>query len=149
MSKTGLRKAYKLYGEGRKNAPMWHDDHLDSLDEAHAKQNNSTPGKECKARKHIEQQQARNVKRIRQKLGRDSVAKLHFTKSIVSTECSTKVTMENACISENTSRFSQTNNTQPMDETLIANLGYHQNKGQVPHSPWHLCPTNRRPSIHA
>ena len=76
-----LTKAYESYGEAKTKAQLWRDDHLDSLDKARAKKNNSTPDKERKARKHIERQrkQARNVKRIRQKSGKGSVTKLYYT----------------------------------------------------------------------
>ncbi len=64
------------------------------------------------------------MKRIWQKLGKGSVTKLYHTENNVRTECSTKVTVENACINENIGRFSQTNDTPPMDDSLIADLGY-------------------------
>ena len=141
MSKTGLRnaleynldgasmfltKAYTAYAEAKTKAQLWRDDHLDSLDAARAKKNKTTPEKERKARRHIERQrkQARNVKRIRQKSGKGSVTKLYYTDNNVRTECTTKATMEKACISENTGRFSQTNDTPPMNEPLITDLGY-------------------------
>jgi hypothetical protein len=69
MSKTGLRqaltynlegalmslsKAHEAYREAKKDALMWREEHLDSLDEARAKKNKTTPEKELKARKHIE-----------------------------------------------------------------------------------------------
>jgi hypothetical protein len=141
MSKTGLwqaleynlegasmflTEAYHEYSEAKKKAQLWRDDHLDSLDAARAKKNNSTPVKERKARKHIERQrkQARNVKRIRQKSGKAAVTKLYYTENNVRTECSTKATMEKACISENIGRFSQTNDTPPMEGSMIEDLGY-------------------------
>ena len=64
------------------------------------------------------------MKRIRQKSSNGAVTKLYYTKNNIRTECSTKVTMENACISENIGRFSQTNDTLPMNDSLIADLGY-------------------------
>ena len=141
MSKTGLRhaleynlegatmflnKAYDSYKEAKSKAPLWREDHLDSLDAARAQKNKSTPAKERKSRKHIERQrkQARNVKRIRQKSGKEAVTKLYYTENNVRTECSTKNTMEKACISENTGRFSQTNDTPPMEETMTEDIGY-------------------------
>jgi hypothetical protein len=64
------------------------------------------------------------VKRIRQKSSNGAVTKLYYTKNNIRTEFLTKVTMENACISENIGRFSQTNDTPPMNGSLIADLGY-------------------------
>jgi hypothetical protein len=119
-----LTKAYVSYAEAKAKAQLWRDDHLDSLEEARAKKNKATPDKKCKACKHIEQQckQTCNVKRIRQKSGKGSVTKLYCTEHNVRTECTKKDTIENACISENTGRFSQTNNTPLMEESIIANL---------------------------
>jgi hypothetical protein len=50
--------------------------------------------------------QARNVKRMLKKLGNPSTTKLYFTCDGVRTECRDKLSMEDACIAENTARFS-------------------------------------------
>jgi hypothetical protein len=141
LSKTGLRqalaynlkgalmlltKAYEAYGEAKTKSQLWHDKHLDSLNESWANRNKSTPEKELKAHKRIEGQrkQACNVKCIQQKLGNGAVTKLYYTKNNIRTECATNVTMESACISRNNGRFLQTNDTPPMEDSLIAGLGY-------------------------
>jgi hypothetical protein len=71
-----------------------------------------------------QQKQARNVKCIQQDLGKGAVTKLYYTQNNIRRECTTQVTMENACISKNIGHFSQTNDTPPMEASLIADLGY-------------------------
>jgi hypothetical protein len=75
------------YSEARPKAQMWRDNHLDSLEEARFRKDNSTPAKECKAHKHSKQQrkQARNVKCIQHKLGKGLVTKLYYTENNVRT----------------------------------------------------------------
>jgi hypothetical protein len=121
-----LTKAYEACGEAKTKAQLWRDEQLDLLDVARAKKNESTPEKEFKACKHIKCQhkQARNWKPMRQKFGNGAVTKLYYTENNIRTECATKVTMENTCISENIGQFSQTNDTPPMEASVIAGLGY-------------------------
>jgi hypothetical protein len=68
--------------------------------------------------------QARNVKRMLRKLGNPSTTKLYFTCDGVQTECMDKLSMEDACIAENTTRFSQAESTPPMTEALVTDVGY-------------------------
>ena len=58
------------------------------------------------------------------KLGKNSTTKLYYTWDGVRTECTDKVSMEEACIAENTARFSQKEASPPMTEPLVSNLGY-------------------------
>jgi hypothetical protein len=68
--------------------------------------------------------QARNVKRMLKKLGNPSTTKLNFTCDGVRTECTDKLSMEDACIAEHSARFSQAESTRPMTEPLVTDLGY-------------------------
>jgi hypothetical protein len=58
------------------------------------------------------------------KLGNASTTKLYFTCDGVRTECTDKLSMEDACIAENTAWFSQVESTPPVTEPLVTDLGY-------------------------
>jgi hypothetical protein len=77
--------------------------------------------------KRIERQrrQARNVKRMRGRLGNSRVTKLwHTDENGTRVECNTQHAMENACFEENVSRFSQSEATPPMTEPMVSELRY-------------------------
>ena len=97
-----------------------------SLAEARAKRNKTSAEKELKLLRRVTNQktQARNVKRMLKKLGQNATTKLYYTSNGTRVECTNKSTMENACIAENISRFSQAETTPPMTEPLVSEIGY-------------------------
>jgi hypothetical protein len=99
---------------------------LHSLATSTAKKNGTSCDHELKQLTWVEGQktQALNVKRMLKKLGDPSTTKLYFTCDGVWTECTDKLSMEDACIPENTARFSQAESTPPMTEPLVTDLGY-------------------------
>jgi hypothetical protein len=99
------------------------------------KTNKSIPAKECKAHKHFEYQckQTCNMKCIQHKSGKGSVKKLYYTGNNVRTDCLMNITMESACISENTGQVSQTSDTPPTDETLMEDIGCVADKNAKQH----------------
>jgi hypothetical protein len=120
-----LGSAFQSYKEAKKHAPAWRDEHLDELDKAKAAKNKSTQEKEKKQRKEIERQQklSRVVQALRNKT-RNAVTKIFFTTEDGDrTECTTKDSMEQACITENERRFSQTEGTPPMQDDILELVG--------------------------
>jgi hypothetical protein len=98
-----LTKAYEAYVEAKTKSQLWREEHLDSLDEAQAKKNKSTPRKNSKpASISNNNKQARNVKHIRQKLDQGAIKKLYYTENNIRTECVTQITKKNACIRKKT-----------------------------------------------
>ena len=125
-AELNLKLAHRQYRAAKKDASVWRDDFLQSLAEAKAKKNGTSVDHEWKQLTRVEGQktQARNVKRMLKKLGNPSTTKLYFTCEGVRTECTDKLSIEDACIAENTARFSQTESTPPMTDPLLTDLGY-------------------------
>ena len=121
-----LNKAHRQYRVAKKNATVWRDEFMVTLAEARAKRNHTTVEKEFSLLRRVADQktQGRNVKRMLNKLGQNSTTKLFYTSDGVRTECTEKTSMEDACIVENTYRFSQAESTPPMTEPLVSELGY-------------------------
>ena len=120
------KESHKKYRSAKSDASVCRDDFLYSLVDAKAAKNGTSADLELKQLTRVEGQntQARNVKRMLKKLGNPSTTKLYHTCEGVCTECTDKLNMENACIAENTARFSQTESTPPMTEPLVSDLGY-------------------------
>ena len=74
-AKQQLDLAFKVYRKAKKKADNWRDEFLDSLAAAQAKTNGTTVEVEEKSMKQIkrQRQQARNVKRMRNKGQQSSV----------------------------------------------------------------------------
>ncbi len=125
-AETMLNKAHRQYRVAKKNATVWRDEFMVTLAEARAKRNHTTVEKEFSLLRRVADQktQGRNVKRMLNKLGQNSTTKLFYTRDGVRTECTEKTSMEDACIVENTYRFSQAESTPPMTEPLVSELGY-------------------------
>jgi len=122
-----LNQAHKDYKEAKQHAEVWRDDFLESLAEAKAKKNGTDVAKERKKLTTVSKQrkQARNIKRMRRKLGNPATTKVYITDEDGNRlECDTKETVEDACIHENASRFSQTQGTPGMTSPLLDSLGY-------------------------
>jgi hypothetical protein len=72
-----------------------------------------------------QRRQARNVKRMRGKMGNNRVTKLWYTDEDGSRiQCNTQSTMERACFAENEIRSRQTELTPPMSEPMVSELGF-------------------------
>jgi hypothetical protein len=120
--------AYKEYKVVQKTeAIKMRQDFQGTLAEAISLKKGTDSEQEAQNLIRIERQrrQARNVKRMRGKMGNYRVTKLWYTEDGGSRiECSTQSTMERACFSENETRFSQTELTPPMTEPTLSDLGF-------------------------
>jgi hypothetical protein len=122
-----LKVAEKDYKVAKKSAALWRNDFLDELAKAKADKKGTEPEKELKSLKQVEKQrrQARNIKRMRGKLGNGQVTKVYQTdEDGIKTVCETQETMVKAFFKENDERFSQTEPTPPMQPPLVNDLGY-------------------------
>jgi hypothetical protein len=125
-AEMNVKSVHRLYRAAKKDASVWRNEFLHYLATDTAKKNGTSCDHELKQLTRVEGQktQARNVKRTLKKLGNPSTTKLSFTCDRVWTECTDKLSMEDACIAENTARFSQAESTPPMTEPLVTDLGY-------------------------
>jgi hypothetical protein len=121
-----LDQAFKEYKSAKKNAAVWRDGFLESLAEARSEKNGTSTELEMKKLKQVlfQKRTARNVKRMRRKLGQNATTQLYVTENHVRRLVSDKIGMETACFVENDSRFSQSESTPPMMEPLLSDLGY-------------------------
>jgi hypothetical protein len=122
-----LKQAGIDYAQAAKSALAWRNDFLYELAKAKAEKNKTKVEKEWKALIQIKKQrrQARNIKRMRGKLGSGQVTKVYQTdEDGTKTVCETQATMVKAFFKENDSRFSQTKDTPPMQSPLVDELGY-------------------------
>jgi hypothetical protein len=117
-----LKSSFKAYKEAKKEASMWRDDFLVDLAKAKAKANDTEPEAELQAMRRIDTQKrmARNVKHMRGKL----TIQVYVTPNNIRRVAVEKQDIENVCIAENDSRFSQLETTPPMSEPLLSALGY-------------------------
>ena len=141
MKKTGCREAlqcnleqaiknlstsFKDYKTAKKDAGMWRNEFLGSLEKAKAEKKGTTEALEKRLSHQIERQrrQARNVRRMLGKLGQGRVTQLFFTNAenerIL---CGTQEKMVKACVRENETRSSQSENMPPMTDPLYQDLG--------------------------
>jgi hypothetical protein len=100
--------------------------HTDALDLARAEAKDIPVPVESKRRKTIERQrrQGRSLRQLKNK-AQSSVTQVFITTSDGSRmECNSKQEIEDACIEENHRRFSQTNDTPPMEEWIVEAVGY-------------------------
>jgi hypothetical protein len=121
-----LQKAHQKYRAAKKNATVWRDKFMVTLAEARSKRNNTTAEQEFALLCRVSDQktQAQTVKRMLKNLGQNSTTKLYYTLDGVRIECTKKSGMEEACILENMTRFSQAESTPPMTKPLVSELGY-------------------------
>jgi hypothetical protein len=122
-----LAQAYCSYRTARKHAQLWRNNFLESLAKAKADKLGTQVETELKSLIQIEKQrrQARNIKRMRGKLGCGQVTKVYQTEEDgTKTVCETQNSMVRAFFQENDSRFSQTEDTPPMQTPLAEDLGY-------------------------
>ena len=124
---TQKKLAHAEYKETREKAPELRSKFQDTLAVAIAEKKGTDAETEAKNLKRIELQrrQARNVKRMRGRLGNSRVTKLWYTNDEGSRIlCNTQHDMEFACFQENETQFSQSENTPPMMEPTVSELGY-------------------------
>jgi hypothetical protein len=122
-----LKQACISYAEAAKSVLVWRNDFLYKLAKAKAEKNDTEVEKEWKALIQIEKQrrQARNIKQMRGKLGSGQVTKVYQTdKDGNKTVRKTQTTMVKAFFKENGLRFSQTEDTPPMQLPLVDELRY-------------------------
>lgn len=126
QANTRLDLAHKNYRKAKEKADNWRNEFLDSLAEARAKDKDTTIEAEEKSIKQIERQrkQARNIKRVRQKGQQGSVNMVFETDEEGRHERVSKDDIEDACIRENSQRFSQSWNTPFMTPPLVHDFGY-------------------------
>ncbi len=119
--------AYKEYKAACKiEAQTMRENFQGTLAEAIALKKGTDVQTEANNLRRIERQrrQARNVKRMRGKMGHGRVTKLWYTEDDGSrVQCDTQISMESACFAENESRFSQSEFTPPMTEPTFSELG--------------------------
>ncbi len=147
--------AHIAYKAAKKNAEVWHDDHIISLAQARAAKKGTTVEAEQKALTHHsrQKQQASRVKTVRHKLRQGGVIKLYTTNADGTIqELTTKKEMERACMIENEDRFSQSESTAFMQPPLLDDFGYLANTTaatQILQGTYTLPPvTHPYPALH-
>lgn len=121
-----LTAAFSDYREARNKAPVWRDEFLTSLAASRAEVKGTEKDAELKQLRSIELQKrvARNIKRMQGKLQRNATLQIIVNDSTGRHVVTDKEAMEEACIDENLSRFTQSEGTPPMMEPLLSDLGY-------------------------
>ena len=120
-----LQTAFKEYHEDKKQAPAWRNTFLDDLAKAVAEKENIKVESAIKKLKHQEttRRTFSKLTPIRKKQKGNPVIKLFSSANGTRKEAVEKVEMENACITENTSRFLQSRNTPFLQEPLKSDIG--------------------------
>jgi hypothetical protein len=120
-----LSKAFTEYKKAKSKAEVWRDEFMDNLASTRANYKGTDKEKELKQLRHIEQQKtvARNIKRMRGKLNKTATTQVYVNYGQGRQLMTTKDEIEIACIHENDSRFSQSENTPPMTDPLLSDLG--------------------------
>jgi hypothetical protein len=127
-----MKSAFKAYKEAKQQVSMWRNDFLHKLAAARVVWNDTTVEHEEDGIRKIEKQKrsARNgVKRMWGKLKRSTTDKFYVTDGVPDGDpvrrCVTeKLDIEAVVAHENDSRLSQSENTPPMTEYLLFELGY-------------------------
>jgi hypothetical protein len=123
-----LKAAYTAYTTARKSAQLWRNEFLENLAQAKADHKGTDAEKELKSLVQIEKKrrQARNIKRMRGKLGIERVTKVYQTDEDGNRKVceSAQKDMNEAFLKENNAHFSQTEGTPPMQTPLADDLEY-------------------------
>jgi hypothetical protein len=114
------------YKKAKEQALPWQDEFLEGLADTRALAKGTDKADELKQLRTIEQQRrvARNIKRIQGKLVRNATIQIIVNDRDGRRVVTDKTEMEEACISENIARFCQSEDTPPMMEPLVSDLGY-------------------------
>jgi hypothetical protein len=120
-----LAAAKTQHKEDAKNCAQLRWSHVGKLDEARATQNETSVAAERSKRRHTERQreQGRALARLKNKT-RQPVTKVTAKIAGITTECTTKESIELACLTENDRRFRQTEETPPMHPALTDVIGF-------------------------
>ena len=118
--------AFKEYKKARTNAVSWRDEFLETLATAKAQANGTDQGSVLKQLRLLKQQRttAHNVKRMQGKLERTATIQIYVNTDEGRQVVTDQRGIEAACIMENESRFSQSEDTPPMAYPLVKDLGY-------------------------
>jgi hypothetical protein len=121
-----LTKAFDDYKTARNQASTWRDEFLASLAKSRAEKKGTTAEAKLKQLQSIAKQKrlARNIKRMQGKLQRNATVQIVVNDEHGRRVVTEKQEMEEACIEENIARFSQSQDTPPMMEPLVDQLGY-------------------------
>jgi hypothetical protein len=121
-----LDEAFQALKEAKEKAPGWRNEFLVSLAQSRAAHKGTEASAELKQLRTIEQQKtvARNIKRMQGKLQRNATTQIFVTDATGRRTVTKKEDIEAACITENIARFTQSEDTPPMTEPLISELGY-------------------------
>ena len=132
-----LKSAHSAYKAAKKDASNWRNDFVYELAEARASRQNTSVEAEVKKLQHreIQRRQARNVRRMRNKLERPPTVMCHVTVDGVRREVTEKEDMEQVAATENESRFSQSEHTPLLQEPWLLSYLYNnletQNIGKI------------------
>jgi hypothetical protein len=120
-----LKDAYKDYKAASNEAQPRRERFLESLARTRATRLNLRYEAELKRLLNIERQKttARTVKRMRHRLEKSATIKVFATENGIRTIVTEKEKIEEVCINENISRFSQSYGTPPLREPLLSELG--------------------------
>jgi hypothetical protein len=117
--------AFHAYKKAREDATSWRDEFLTGLAQSRSEDNGTEYEAELKQLRMIEQQKTPwNIKRMQGKLQRNATTKVFVTDHDGQRMIHKKEEIEEACIEENISRFSQSEDTPFMQEPLVSALGY-------------------------
>ena len=121
-----LSQAFTNYKHARTQADSLRKDFLPSLAQARSERNNSDPDTELQNLLRIENQRrvARNVKRMRGKLGSPPTTQVYVTENGIRRLVTSKEDIEQVCIDENDARFSQSSDTPFMQSPMVDILGH-------------------------
>ena len=124
--KEGLDQAFQAYKKAKEDATIWRDEFLDTLASSRAEIKGTSKETELQQLRTIERQRtvARNIKRAQGKLQRNATTQIYVNGPDGRRVVNDKEDIEQACIEENDSRFSQSEGTPPMMSPLIHDLGY-------------------------
>ena len=121
-----LEVAKQEYKTACKKAPELRETFKETLDEAMANHNNTTIEIERRKRKAIEKQKeaGRALSRLKRK-DKPKASKVFITTEQGRLECSTKQSIEWACMKENRKRFTQSHSTPPMESDVTERIGFY------------------------
>jgi hypothetical protein len=121
-----LDESYQEYKKAHADASSWRDEFLVGLAKSRSESKGTDQDKELQQLRTIEQQRtvARNIKRMQGKLQRNATTQVCISNEQGRRTVTSKEDIEDACIEENISRFSQSNNTPLMQEPLLSLIGY-------------------------
>ena len=121
-----LDASFLAYKKAREQAVRWRDEFMESLASSRSLAKGTEKEVELKQLRAIEKQRtvARNIKRMQGKLQRNATTQIFVNRPDGRHIITDKDEMEDACIEENESRFSQCEDTPPMIEPLVSDLGY-------------------------